>query len=90
MMTFIYQLILFFIIIGTYALMRREYMGIEWNFLLSMYGMFVGYLVMFYFSIYTNTDFSRRTIKIISTISIILTSIILVILGYLLFILLTE
>ena len=84
MMTFIYQLILFFIIIGTYALMRGEYMGIEWNFLLSMYGMFVGYLVMFYFSIYTNTDFSRRTIKIISTISIILTSIILVILGYLL------
>ena len=65
-------------------------MGIEWNFLLSMYGMFVGYLVMFYFSIYPNTDFSRRTIKIIATISIILTSIILVILGYLLFILLTE
>ena len=70
MITFIYQLILFFIIIGTYALMRGGYMDIEWNFLLSMYGMFVGYLVMFYFSIYTNTDFSRRTIKIIATISI--------------------
>ena len=65
-------------------------MDIEWNFLLSMYGMFVGYLVMFYFSIYANTDFSRRTIKIITTISIILMTIILVILGHLLFILLTE
>ena len=41
MITFIYQLILFFIIIGTYALMRGGYMDIEWNFLLSMYGMFV-------------------------------------------------
>ena len=89
MITFIYQLILFFIIIGTYALMRGGYMGIEWNFLLSMYGMFVGYLVMFYFSI-TNTDFSRRTIKIIATVSIILMTIILVILGHLLFVLLTE
>ena len=55
-----------------------------------MYGMFVGYLVMFYFSIYTNTDFSRRTIKIIATVSIILMTIILVILGHLLFVLLTE
>ena len=59
MMTFIYQLILFFIIIGTYALMREEYMGIEWNFLLSMYGMFVGYLVMFYFSVYSNHLFEK-------------------------------
>lgn len=90
MITFIYQLILFFIIIGTYALMREGYMDIEWNFLLSMYGMFVGYLVMFYFSIYTNTDLNKRTIKIIATISIMLTSIILVILGHLLFTLLTE
>ena len=32
MITFIYQLILFFIIIGTYALMRGGYMDIEWNF----------------------------------------------------------
>ena len=30
MITFIYQLILFFIIIGTYALMRGGYMDIEW------------------------------------------------------------
>lgn len=59
MITFIYQLILFFIIIGTYALMRGGYMGIEWNFLLSMYGMFVGYLVMFYFSVYSNHLFEK-------------------------------
>ena len=65
-------------------------MDIEWNFYYLCMACSLGYLVMFYFSIYTNTDFSRRTIKIIATISIILMTIILVILGHLLFILLTE
>ncbi|MCI3140191.1 hypothetical protein MKZ74_12630 [Staphylococcus haemolyticus] len=90
MVTVIYQFILFFVILGTYGLMRGGYMDIQWNFLLSMYGMFVGFLVMFYFSVYKSPEFSKKKIKIIAIISSILTIIIIFILGHLMWILLTE
>ncbi|RIO52433.1 hypothetical protein BUZ50_11390 [Staphylococcus hominis] len=90
MVTVIYQFILFFIILGTYGLMRGGHMDIRWNFLLSLYGMFVGFLVMFYFSVYKSPEFSKRKIKIIAIISSILTIIIIFILGHLMWILLTK
>lgn len=90
MVTVIYQFVLFFVILGTYGSMRAGYMDIQWNFLLSLYGMFVGFLVMFYFSVYKSPEFSKRKIKIIAIISSILTIIIIFILGHLMWILLTK
>ena len=65
-------------------------MDISWDFLISMYGIFVGFLVMFYFSVYKSPEFSKRKIKIITFISSILTIIIIFILGHLMWILLTK
>ncbi|UEX90200.1 hypothetical protein [Staphylococcus ratti] len=90
MIVVIYQYILFFVILGAYGLMVGGYMDIRWNFLLSEYGMFVGFLYMFYISIYKSPEFSKRKIKIITIISSILTILILLALGHLLFILLTK
>lgn len=76
MITVIHQFILFSVILGTYGLMLGGYMDIRWNFLLSLYGMFVGFLVMFYLSVYKSPEFSKRKIKIIAFISSILTIVI--------------
>nr|WP_219340782.1 hypothetical protein [Staphylococcus haemolyticus] len=90
MATFINQILLFFTILGTYGLMCGGYMDINWDSLISMYAMFVGFLVMFYFSVYKSPEFSKRKIKIITFISSILTIIIIFILGHLMWILLTK
>ncbi|RIN52609.1 hypothetical protein BU029_12610 [Staphylococcus simulans] len=90
MITVIHQFILFSVILGTYGLMLGGYMDIRWNFLLSLYGMFVGFLVMFYLSVYKSPEFSKRKIKIIAFISSILTIVIIFILGHLMWILLTK
>ena len=47
-------------------------------------------LVMFYFSVYKSPEFSKRKIKVIAFISSILTIIIILILGHLMWILLTK
>lgn len=90
MITVIHEFILFSVILGTYGLMLGGYMNIRWNFLLSLYGMFVGFLVMFYLSVYKSPEFSKRKIKIIAFISSILTIVIIFILGHLIWILLTR
>ncbi len=90
MITVIHEFILFSVILGTYGLMLGGYMDIRWNFLLSLYGMFVGFLVMFYLSVYKSSEFSKRKIKIIAFISSILTIVIIFILGHLIWILLTK
>ena len=90
MATFINQILLFFVILGTYGLMCGDYMDISWNSLILMYGMFFGFLVMFYFSVYKSPEFNKRKIKIITFISSILTIIIIFILGHLMWILLTK
>ena len=90
MITVIHEFILFSVILGTYGLMLGGYMDIRWNFLLSLYGMFVGFLVMFYLSVYKSPEFSKRKIKIIAFISSILTIVIIFILGHLIWILLTR
>ena len=90
MATFINQILIFFVILGTYVLMCEGYMDISWDFLISMYGMFVGFLVMFYFSVYKSPEFSKRKIKILAFISSILTIVIIFILGHLMWILLTK
>ncbi|PTK24217.1 hypothetical protein BUZ54_10130 [Staphylococcus hominis] len=90
MITVIHEFILFSVILGTYGLMLGGYMDIRWNFLLSLYGMFVGFLVMFYLSVYKSPEFSKRKIKIIAFISSILTIVIIFILGHLIWILLTK
>lgn len=90
MITVIHEFILFSVILGTYGLMLGGYMDIRWNFLLSLYGIFVGFLVMFYLSVYKSPEFSKRKIKIIAFISSILTIVIIFILGHLIWILLTK
>ncbi|OFO49696.1 hypothetical protein HMPREF3031_11550 [Staphylococcus sp. HMSC072B07] len=70
--------------------MRGGYMDIRCNFLLSLYGMFVGFLVMFYLAVYKSPEFSKRKIKIIAFISSILTIVIIFILGHLMWILVTK
>ncbi|MBX5320303.1 hypothetical protein [Staphylococcus caprae] len=90
MVTFVYQIILFLMIIGTYGLMRGNFMDINWNFLLSMYGMFVGFLVMFYFSIYKSPEFSKRRKKIIAILSWVMTVIIIAALIHLMIILIIR
>ncbi|MGX0244070.1 H+/Cl- antiporter ClcA [Staphylococcus hominis] len=90
MIPVIRQFISFFVILVTYGLIHRGYMNISWDILIIMCGIFFGFFIMFYFSVYKSPEFSKRKIKIIAYISSMLTIVIIFIQGHLTWILLTK
>lgn len=90
MIIIIYEILVFFVILITYFLMIIGEMSITWNFLLSIFAMFVGILLFFYFSLYKIPDFSKERKIFITIISWIFIVITLFILGHLTLILILH
>ena len=88
MIIIIYEILVFSLSYYLFLMIIGE-MSITWNFLLSIFGMFVGILLFFYFSLY-KSDFSKERKIFITIISWIFIVITLFILGHLTLILILH